>query len=140
MASSCASLDLKKIFFSERVAVCWNRLHREVAVSLSLEVYKKKVYVILRDVVYWGNTGGRWMVGPSIGLGDLGGFFQPLILCLFFFPPHKSPYSSSGTSASSSLRLPTAQSPVSSENNEKLRSKQLYQYFINDHHNIKKNL
>ena len=46
----------------------------------------------------------------------------------------------SGTSASSSLRFPTAQSPVSSENNEKLRSKQLYQYFINDHHNIKKNL
>lgn len=34
---------------------------------------KKCLDVLLRDKVYWGNIGGRWMVG----LVDLGGLFQP---------------------------------------------------------------
>ena len=36
--------------------------------GLPLEVIKKCLAVILRDMVQWGNNGGRWMVG----LDDLG--------------------------------------------------------------------
>jgi len=40
---------------------------------VSLEVFKKCLDVVLRDAVYWGNIGGKWMVG----LDDLGDLFQP---------------------------------------------------------------
>jgi len=43
-----------------------------VVESLTLEALKKNVDV-LQDMVYWGNTGGRQMVG----LNDLGGLFHP---------------------------------------------------------------
>ena len=66
-------LDIKKNFFSERVIMHWHRLLREVVVSQSLEVFKKRADVVLRNVV--SGYGGGGLMG---GLGDLRGLFQPL--------------------------------------------------------------
>jgi len=65
-------LDIRTNFFSTRVVMHWNRLPREGLQSPSLEVFKKHIDVVQLDMVYWGNIGGRWMVGL-----DLGGLFQP---------------------------------------------------------------
>jgi len=44
-------LDIRKNLLSERVVTHRNRLPREVGKSLSMEVFKERVDVILRDVV-----------------------------------------------------------------------------------------
>jgi len=44
-------LNIRKHFFSERVIGCWHRLPREAVESLSLEVFKKCVDVVIKDVV-----------------------------------------------------------------------------------------
>ena len=44
-------LDVKRTFFTQRVVGHWHRLPREAVESLSLEVFKKHVGMVLRDTV-----------------------------------------------------------------------------------------
>jgi len=44
-------LDIRKNLFSERAVMHWHRLPREVVKSPSLEVFKKRVDVALRETV-----------------------------------------------------------------------------------------
>ena len=48
---TASRLDIRRNFFSARAVRQWHRAPREVVESPSLEVFKKRIHVTLKDMV-----------------------------------------------------------------------------------------
>lgn len=75
-------LDIRKYLFTDRVAKHWTRLPREVVEPPSLEVFKTRLDVLLRDKLLW------WTWQCWVGLNDLEVLFQQFYNSMI---PHSKP-------------------------------------------------
>ena len=71
-------LDIRRIFFTQRVVILQNRLPKEVVDAPSLEAFKSRLDVALGSLVWWLVTLHR---AEGLKLNDHCGSFQPRLFC-----------------------------------------------------------